>query len=314
MADSLSDISEGHTLTTPRVVIVTGLSGSGKSTAIRALEDMGFFCIDNLPIPLVPKVLELAQAATNPQQQWRELAFVIDTRDHLHLDQAETMIGQLRDEGVSLQILFLEADEEELVRRFSETRRRHPLSDGDTVRDGLSRERQQLETLRAHADTVVDTTKHTVHTLKALLKEHFSDDEAPALTVTVLSFGFKHGLPPECDLVFDLRFLPNPYFIDELRPQTGLDEPVQDFVLGLSESTQFLAHFQQMTDFMLPMYEREGKSYLTIGIGCTGGKHRSVAMSETIGERLRARQWRVNIRHRDVPRYLDGDDLPTQSS
>ncbi len=305
MPDSPSEPSDGHALASPRVIIVSGLSGSGKSTSIRALEDMGYFCIDNLPIPLVPKVLELAQAATNPQQQWRHLAFVIDTRDHIHLDQAEALIDQLRDEEVDLEILFLEADEEELVRRFSETRRRHPLSQGDTVRVGLRRERDQLADLRANADLVIDTTQHTVHTLKALLKDHYSGDETPPLTVTILSFGFKHGLPPECDLVFDLRFLPNPYFIDELRPKTGLDEPVQQFVLGLPESSRFLALFGQMTDFVLPMYEREGKSYLTIGIGCTGGKHRSVAMSEAIAQQLQSRQWHINLRHRDVPRYLD---------
>ena len=301
MSQSLDESSESLSLGHPRVVIITGLSGSGKSTAIRALEDMGYFCIDNLPVPLLPKVLELAASGPS-HQEWRRLAFVVDTRDHVHLDQAQAMFDQLRDEGVSLQIAFLEAAEDVLVRRFSETRRRHPLSEGDTVRDGIRRERDHLEEMRARADLVIDTTNHTVHTLKGLLNEHFSSEEAPPLTITVLSFGFKHGLPVECDLVFDLRFLPNPYFVEELRPQTGLDEPVQHFVLGLPESARFLGIFQQMAEFMLPMYEREGKSYLTIGIGCTGGKHRSVAMSETIGERLRDRGWQTNVRHRDVPR------------
>ncbi len=301
MSQSLDESSESLSLGHPRVVIITGLSGSGKSTAIRALEDMGYFCIDNLPVPLLPKVLELAASGPS-HQEWRRLAFVVDTRDHVHLDQAQAMFDQLRDEGVSLQIAFLEAAEDVLVRRFSETRRRHPLSEGDTVRDGIRRERDHLEEMRARADLVIDTTNHTVHTLKGLLNEHFSSEEAPPLTITVLSFGFKHGLPVECDLVFDLRFLPNPYFVEELRPQTGLDEPVQHFVLGLPEAARFLGIFQQMAEFMLPMYEREGKSYLTIGIGCTGGKHRSVAMSETIGERLRDRGWQTNVRHRDVPR------------
>ena len=304
MSESLAESSESSSPRRPQVVIITGLSGSGKSTAIRALEDMGYFCIDNLPVPLLPKVLELTQAGPS-RQQWRRLAFVVDTRDHLHLDQAEAIIGQMRHEGISVQITFLEATDEVLVRRFSETRRRHPMSEDGTVREGIKREREHLDDLRARADLVIDTTNHTVHTLKGLLKEHFSSTDDPPLTITVLSFGFKHGLPVECDLVFDLRFLPNPHFVEELRPQTGLDEPVQQFVLGLPEAARFLALFQQMTEFILPMYEREGKSYLTIGIGCTGGKHRSVAIAETIGDRLRGRNWTANVRHRDVPRYVD---------
>lgn len=296
----LDEASQSQAGRTPRVVIVTGLSGSGKSTAIRALEDMGYFCIDNLPVPLLPKVLELGRTGPN-RQNWRQLAFVIDTRDRFHLDQAVSTIEELRDEGASVRIAFLEATDECLVRRFSETRRRHPMSEGDTVREGIRRERTQLAELRTRADIVIDTTDHTVHTLKDLLEEHFSSEATPPLTVTVLSFGFKHGLPAECDLVFDVRFLPNPHYVEELRPQTGLDEPVQQFVLGLPETARFLALFQQMAEFILPMYDREGKSYLTIGIGCTGGKHRSVSITETIAERLRSRGWKTNIRHRDVP-------------
>lgn len=304
MSQSLDEPSTPLTPGPSRVVIITGLSGSGKSTAIRALEDMGYFCIDNLPVPLLPKVLELARSGPS-HKEWRRLAFVVDTRDQVHLDQAQEMFDQLRDEGVNLDIAFLEAEEDVLVRRFSETRRRHPLSDGGTVREGIRREREQLEDMRARADLVVDTTNHTVHTLKSLLKEHFSSEDAPPLTLTVLSFGFKYGLPVECDLVFDLRFLPNPYFVEELRPKTGLEEPVRQFVLGLPEAARFLALFQQMAEFTLPMYEREGKSYLTIGIGCTGGKHRSVVIADTIGDRLQARGWQANVRHRDVPRYID---------
>lgn len=301
MSDSLEESSSTAILRPPRVVIITGLSGSGKSTAIRALEDMGFFCIDNLPVPLLPKVLELASAGPS-RQEWKRLAFVVDTRDHVHLDQAAGIVEQLRDEGIDVRIAFLEATDDVLVRRFSETRRRHPLSQGGTVREGIFREREHLQSLREEADLVVDTTNHTVHTLKSLLQEYFAGTSEPTFTITVLSFGFKHGLPVECDLVFDLRFLPNPYFVEELRAKTGLDETVQQFVLGLPEAARFLALFQQMMEFILPMYEEEGKSYLTIGIGCTGGQHRSVAMSETIAERLRGRDWNVNLRHRDVPR------------
>lgn len=287
----------------PRVVIITGLSGSGKSTAIRALEDLGYFCIDNLPVPLLPKVLELSAAGPSSRQEWRRIAFVVDTRDQMHLDQADKILDQLGDEGVEVQILFLEATDDVLLRRFSETRRRHPVSPSGTVRDGILLERQQLENLRRRAALVVDTSAHTVHTLKALVQDRFGGSADPPFAITILSFGFKYGLPTECDLVFDLRFLPNPHFIEELRPQTGLDEPVRNFVLSLPEATRFLSLFQEMTEFSLPHYEREGKSYLTIGVGCTGGKHRSVAMTETIAEALRARGWNATAKHRDLPRY-----------
>ncbi|RAL20411.1 RNase adapter RapZ [Lujinxingia litoralis] len=285
----------------PRVVIVTGLSGSGKSTAIRALEDLGYFCIDNLPVPLLPKVLELAQSGPS-RQEWRRLAFVVDTRDHVHLDQANATIKQLRDEGIDVQVAFLEAADEVLVRRFSETRRRHPVAEARSVPEGIALERRFLDDLRARADVVIDTSSHTVHTLKALIQKRFSSDAPPPFTISVLSFGFKYGLPIECDLVFDLRFLPNPYFVEELRPKTGLDADVQHYVLGLSEASTFLGLFQQMAEFTLPMYEREGKSYLTIGIGCTGGQHRSVAIAETIARRLTHRGWNVSTRHRDLER------------
>jgi UPF0042 nucleotide-binding protein len=282
---------------TPRVVVLTGLSGSGKSTAIRALEDMGYFCIDNLPVPLLPKLIELAAGGGSLQS----LAFVVDTRGREFLSEAGKMIEQMRDEGVPLRIIFLEADEDELVRRYSETRRRHPLGDdGVTIREGIRRERDRLEELRHRADQVIDTSTHTVHTLKALIQKSCGGDKEPTLQVTVLSFGFKHGLPVECDLVFDVRFLPNPYFVEELREHTGQESDVHDYVFSFAETTRFLSLFQEMADFMLPMYRREGKSYLTIGIGCTGGHHRSVAVSETIAERLETRGWKASVRHRDV--------------
>ncbi len=298
MTETLEESSAGTAR--HRVVILTGLSGSGKSTAIRALEDGGFFCIDNLPVPLLPKVLELA--GSGPRPEWKRLAFVVDTRDRMHLDQAVGMIDQLQEEGVEVQIVFLEASDDVLVRRFSETRRRHPLSAEGTVREGIEEERRRLADLRARADLVLDTSKHTVHTLKHLIQERYVGSEEPPLRITVLSFGFKHGLPTECDLVFDLRFLPNPYFVEELRPRTGLEEPVQHYVLSKPEALEFLARFFPLIELMLPLYEDEGKSYLTIGIGCTGGKHRSVAMTERIAEHLKSLGWHVNIRHRDVPR------------
>lgn len=281
----------------PRVVLLTGLSGSGKSTAIRALEDLGFFCIDNLPVPLLPKVIELAAGGGSLQS----LAFVIDTRGHQFLSEAGQMIERLRDEGVPMRIAFLEAADDELVRRFSETRRRHPLGEqGVTLRESIRREREQLSELRHRADEVIDTSSHTVHTLKALIQQRYGGDKEPTLQVTVLSFGFKHGVPVECDLVFDVRFLSNPYFVEDLRPMTGRDQKVCDYIFSHSETNRFLSLFQDMVDFVLPMYEREGKSYLTIGLGCTGGRHRSVALCETIAERLEVRGWQASLRHRDL--------------
>jgi RNase adapter protein RapZ len=282
----------------PRVVLLTGLSGSGKSTAIRALEDLGFFCIDNLPVPLLPKVIELAAGGGSLQA----LAFVIDTRGRQFLSEAGQMVERLRDEGVPMRIAFLEAADDELVRRFSETRRRHPLGEeGVTLREGIRREREQLSELRHRADEVIDTSSHTVHTLKALIQKRYGGDQEATLQVTVLSFGFKHGVPVECDLVFDVRFLPNPYFVEGLRPLTGRDQDVSDYIFSYAETNRFLSLFQEMVDFMLPMYEREGKSYLTIGLGCTGGRHRSVALCETIAERLEIRGWQASLRHRDLP-------------
>ncbi|MEZ4462864.1 MAG: RNase adapter RapZ [bacterium] len=297
---SIEEYSESREVS-PRVVIVSGLSGSGKSTAVRALEDMGFFCIDNLPVPLLPKVLELANSSKS-SPAIRDFAFVVDTREREFLSQADATIEQMRQEGAKVEVVFLEADDEKLIQRYSETRRPHPMSPTGTVRDGILRERELLADLKEHADLLVDSTSQTVHSLKALIKEHFSSEKASTLTVTLLSFGFKHGLPPECDLVFDVRFLPNPYFVEGLREKTGLDTPVRDYVLAAPEAGGVLQLLRQVGDFMLPLYEREGKSYLTVGIGCTGGKHRSVAISEAVATRWRGRGWNIQVRHRDVER------------
>jgi UPF0042 nucleotide-binding protein len=282
--------------TPPYVVIITGLSGSGKTTAIRALEDCGFFCIDNLPVPLLPKVLDLAADRANEQS----LAFVIDTRGREFLNDAVGMIDRLRKSDAHVQVLFLEADDEELVRRFSETRRRHPMTHGDTIREGIDRERSELADLREVADAVLDTSDQTPHTLGSLIEERYAGEQPTHFSVTLLTFGFKHGLPAECDLVFDLRFLPNPYYVAGLKEKDGRDPDVQDYVLNQPEAARFISHFQEMTDFMLPLYEREGKNYLTIGLGCTGGHHRSVSMAEELAGRLQTAGWDVKTRHRDV--------------
>lgn len=281
----------------PRVVIVTGYSGSGKSTVVHALEDLGFFCIDNLPLPLLPKVVELA--STGESRSIGAVAFVVDVRERDFLDQADQIIEQLHAEGARVDVVFLEADDETLLRRYSATRRPHPASDGGTVREGIALERQLLADLREHADWVIDTSPETPHTLKAMVKERFGD-ETPQFRVSLLTFGFKYGLPQESDLVFDVRFLANPYFVEGMRDHTGLDADVRDYVLGQDETGGFLGLFRQVADFLLPLYEREGKAYLTIAIGCTGGRHRSVAVAEAIAIRLRGRGWPVTVRHRDV--------------
>lgn len=289
------------TASSPSVVIISGMSGSGKSTAMRALEDLGFFCIDNLPVPLLPRVLEL----TATREEQRPYAFVVDTRERRYLSEAGEFIGQLREGGADVKVVFLEASDDRLVQRYSETRRRHPLSGQGTVREGIERERALLEPLKEFADVLVDTTKHTVHTLKAFIQELVSEVSEPVLTVTLLSFGFKYGLPTECDIVQDVRFLPNPYFVEGLRDRTGLERDVSDYVLGFDVSREFVEMWLTMLAFTLPLYKREGKTYLTIGVGCTGGKHRSVALSEEVAKHLRAQGMRVNTRHRDRLRTVN---------
>ncbi len=298
----LSTLDERSQMTTssPSVVIISGLSGSGKSTAMRSLEDLGFFCIDNLPVPLLPRVLELT--ATGEE---RSYAFVVDTRERRFLHDAGKIIEELRQSGVDVQVVFLEASDTSLMQRYSETRRRHPLSGEGTVRDGIEAERELLEPLKELADVLIDTTKHTVHTLKALIQELVSEVSEPTLTLTILSFGFKYGIPTECDLIQDVRFLPNPYFVEGLRSRTGLERDVSDYVLGFDVARDYLDKLLDLMDFTFPLYKREGKTYLTLGIGCTGGKHRSVAIGEEMARRLRSRGLRVNVRHRDRLRTVN---------
>ncbi len=298
----LSTLDERSQMTTssPSVVIISGLSGSGKSTAMRSLEDLGFFCIDNLPVPLLPRVLELT--ATGEE---RSYAFVVDTRERRFLHDAGKIIEELRQSGVDVQVVFLEASDTILMQRYSETRRRHPLSGEGTVRDGIEAERELLEPLKELADVLIDTTKHTVHTLKALIQELVSEVSEPTLTLTILSFGFKYGIPTECDLIQDVRFLPNPYFVEGLRSRTGLERDVSDYVLGFDVARDYLDKLLDLMDFTFPLYKREGKTYLTLGIGCTGGKHRSVAIGEEMARRLRSRGLRVNVRHRDRLRTVN---------
>jgi UPF0042 nucleotide-binding protein len=282
----------------PQVVILTGVSGSGKTTALRALEDAGFYCVDNLPILFLEKLLELSGHTAGEVSR---IALVVDAREGRFLADAPRVIQQIRQEGADVEVLFLDASDESLVRRYSETRRRHPLAgETGTVPDGIAAERQALAELKAIADEVIDTTTLNVHELKRLVNRRFSEGEGARLGVTVVSFGFRFGIPTHADLVLDVRFLPNPYFIPELKPFPGTDPRVAGFVLGQADAKAFLERLQDMFAFLLPRYRSEGKSYLTIAIGCTGGKHRSVALASVLAERLEAAGQPVRLWHRDI--------------
>jgi len=282
----------------PQFVILTGVSGSGKSTALRALEDAGYYCVDNLPAVLLPKLLDLSGHTAGEVSR---IAAVVDARDTRFLGEAPRIIAELRQQDVDLTVLFLDCADEVLVRRYSETRRRHPMAgEGGTVPDGIAAERLALAGLRAVADEVVDSSTFNVHDLKRLVGRRLVGGEGARLGVTVLSFGFRYGIPPHADLVLDVRFLPNPYFVPELRPLVGTDPPVRDFVLSQPDAQAFLDRLYDFGGFLLPRYKAEGKSYLTIAIGCTGGKHRSVAIAAELARRLEAAGQAVRLWHRDI--------------
>lgn len=285
---------------THRIVLVTGLSGSGKSTATRALEDAGYFCIDNLPSVLLPKLLDLVSHGASDEVQ--RLAIVVDAREGRFLDSTPAALEEVRREGHKLEVVFLDCADDALLRRFSETRRRHPLSPEGTVQEGIATERQMLSALRALADQVIDTTRMNVHELRDAITARFGGaGVSDALNVTLLSFGFRNGIPTASDLVFDVRFLPNPYFVEGLKPHPGTDPRVSSWVLERTQTQEFLTRLEALLEFLLPQYRAEGKSYLTVSIGCTGGRHRSVALAEELGKRLTEHhRARVKVTHRDV--------------
>lgn len=280
-------------------VIVTGMSGAGKSTALKALEDMDYFCVDNLPIPLIEKFAELT--AADPGYE-RNVALGIDIRNGRALDELQQVLEHMKENGVQFRILFLDASDESLVKRYKETRRNHPLSRGERVDKGIALERIQVAFLKKQADYIIDTSQLLTRELKAELEKIFlQNQDFGNLYITILSFGFKYGIPADSDLVFDVRFLPNPYYIPELRPKTGNDAEIREFVMRSPQAGEFLDKLEDMIRFLTPNYIVEGKNQLVISIGCTGGKHRSVTLANQIYERLdKNRNYGLRIEHRDI--------------
>lgn len=278
-----------------QTIIFTGVSGGGKTTALRAVEDLGFYCVDNLPLPMLSDFLELMRDEPTVQRT----ALVVDSRVRTDVEGYGLALRALKSSGHVMELVYLDARDDVQVRRFSQTRRPHPLGGADLIA-GLEQERRLLDPLRAQANTCIDTSDLTVHQLKLLIQDRY-EQRGNQLMVSFLSFGFRYGLPSHADLVLDVRFLPNPFFVDELRPLTGLDQPVSDYVLNQSVTADLLAHVERMLDFLLPQYEAEGKVYLTVAIGCTGGQHRSVAVAEELARRM-GQQHQIKVRHRDHDR------------
>jgi UPF0042 nucleotide-binding protein len=280
------------------IIIVTGMSGSGKSFAIRAFEDNGFFCIDNLPALLIPKFIDLCQ---DHREGVRRIALGVDLRGEQFLRSWPNVLAELKAAGHHVQVLFFDASDDVLLRRFSETRRPHPLAAGGSVQDGILRERRALQDMRALADRIIDTSDFNVHQLKREIEQQFC--LAPfsrRMAVFLTSFGYKFGIPHDTDIIFDVRFLPNPYFVNELREKTGLDLEVRDYVLQNDDTRAFLDRLYGLMEFTLPLYEREGKSSLTLALGCTGGRHRSVVLVEDLRRRLAQDRLRIHVKHRDI--------------
>jgi RNase adapter protein RapZ len=281
-----------------QVVIITGLSGSGKSTALRALEDIGFFCVDNLPVVLLPKFLAITSLSS---PEIKQVAMVMDLRERSFLEKYKRIFTRLKEKGYKIEILFLDATDDSLLHRFSETRRTHPLSEKGSVMEGINLEREKLSSLQKMADKVIDTTSTNVHQLKDIVQRHFLPSSGhKKMIVNVISFGYRYGLPADADVVFDVRFLPNPYFVEDLKKYNGQNPSVRDFVLSKKESKQFLDKVLELMTLLIPLYEKEGKVRLNVAMGCTGGKHRSVVMANEMSSHFSEMKYIVNINHRDI--------------
>lgn len=283
-----------------KFVILTGMSGAGKSTAIKMMEDIGFYCVDNLPIPLLEKFVELSDLQQNAELQ--KVAVGIDIRNGQALEELKNVLARIKSTGASYEILFLDAEDSVLVKRYKETRRNHPLSGGGRVDKGIAEERKRLAFLKEGADYIIDTSRLLTRELKAELEKIFvQNQDYKNLFITVLSFGFKYGIPADSDLVFDVRFLPNPYYVEGLRAKTGNDKEIQDYVFQYDEAHTFLDKLSDMLNFLIPNYIAEGKNQLVISIGCTGGKHRSVTLANALYQKLSGnREYGIKIEHRDI--------------
>jgi len=281
-----------------KIIIITGLSGSGKSTAISAFEDAGFYCVDNMPVALLPKFLELP---IESDSEILGLAFVMDLREKSFLSRYSFVFDSLKKKGYRFEILFLEADEETLLKRYSQTRRHHPLSQDKSLLEGIRIEQEQLKNLKITADRIIDTSRYNVHNLKSVINyiAQQSKNFAP-MKINILSFGFKYGTPHDASLIMDVRFLSNPYFVPELKALNGKNPEIKNYVLNNDEARSFLKKYLDLLDYLIPSYEKEGKSYLTIAIGCTGGRHRSVSIAEAIFEHIKKPGRQIIITHRDI--------------
>ncbi|MCA9582788.1 MAG: RNase adapter RapZ [Myxococcales bacterium] len=288
----------GRAVANLRIVVVTGMSGAGRSTALNVLEDLGFFCVDNLPPALIPGVVDLVLAG----KEIRRIGFGLDVRTGMFLEGAKERLDELQASGHAVEVLFLDASDEILVRRFSETRRPHPLAPFGDVQGAILAERERLASLRARSKQVLDTTGLNVHELRRRLSDYLQEDQPKGLMVVrLVSFGFKYGVPVDADLMFDLRYLPNPHFVPDLKPHTGLNSDVSSYVLTSPDTEELLEDLERFLGHTIPRYEREGKAYLTVAIGCTGGRHRSVAVAEELGKRLPAER-KITVSHRDIRR------------
>ena len=282
-----------------RFIIVTGLSGAGKTEATRSLEDMGYFCVDNLPPKLIPKFAEVCMQS---EGKINKVALVIDIRGGIFFDDLFESLIYLKSQDFKYEILFLDCSDEVLVKRFKETRRSHPLAPGSRILTGITEERNRLREVKDRADIIIDTSKYAIRNLREEMSKNYGDIDVPDkdISVTVLSFGFKYGIPVDSDLVFDVRFIPNPFYIPTLKPFSGNDKPVKDYVLEQVETKGFVEKLDDMLDFLIPNYKKEGKRQLIISIGCTGGRHRSVAIANEIDRRLNTRGFNSSVEHRDI--------------
>jgi UPF0042 nucleotide-binding protein len=280
------------------LVVITGMSGSGKASVLKVFEDLGYYCVDNLPVDLIPRFAELARQSAEIERT----ALVVDVREGQRLDLLPPMLRSLKKQ-LTTTVLFLEASDEALQRRFSETRRPHPLGTGAPVKASIAAERRRLQPIRKLADLVIDTSKFNVHELRAHVTQRFQRESLDKnILVSCVSFGYRHGVPDDADLVFDVRFLPNPHFVPEFRPYTGRHPRVAKYIRSFPQTQEFISRISELLVYLLPHYVREGKSYLTIAFGCTGGQHRSVMIAEEVGKRLRHSNYHVKVVHRDCPR------------